>query len=1744
MVIILFCLVSFARAENPFVHRLFNNNMVLQRDAEAPVWGWTTPGSQVIVNINGQTKVATAAPSGRWQVEIGPFPAGGPYTLVITGPQTATFTNVMMGDVWFFSGQSNMEWTINELNHPNNSVEIADSANFSRIRSFNLTRSLAVTPQENLANGNWVAAGPTTTASFSGTAYYSSREIAKRLGNVPIGMLTSSWGGTRIHSWLSPATVAEEVDFTETLFDESLLISTNTHNTISSLHNAMVAPFAPFKIKGVVWYQGEYNVSQPEQYEHLLSKLRDDFRRNFNDPQLPFIIIQLPDNGALNNNIIETGWAELREAQRNAANADPYSRCVPTIELSGDGNLHPSNKQDIGQRVSVAAASVAYNETLVDRGPEMISAIPNGNSILCTFEHVGAGLMVGSKTALQPTQQVSSSTVAGFAVAGADRIFRDAVGTITGLSTVSVTSSQVETPLYVRYAWKNRPLCNLYNKIVSGSAVDGLPATSFRNDPVARLEVFGGTGSITTQPGSTVTASATIDPSQIFSNWSGDTAALTSSASPTTQANLSKRYTAVRANTMLVGPPSGLACISLDGKLELRWNTVPGCHYILYRSASNSGVFTQISPELVLTASYTDSSLVNGVTYYYKIRAITADGQGPLSEQITGVPEISTEAAAAVYINVPEAADYEVAFAADLPVNGVGSNPFTYTIDHQSNAPPQGFDRVAYYMELVDHSGKHWVYASMDAFTPQIGQLRIPHAGQNNVTFQTKVSNLSVRSNHPGIQTGSFDQGNIEMWHYNYNGNNSKDIFGAAATFDWGDEIRGTPSGHGSFQVHNPTAKQVLFAYNGWAKSDTSEVGIGNAPTDHPDWTLSKNSSSYSSRKLVVLVRPKRANIEFTSIPKNQQIIPRNLDTNTAVVAISGKEISGGFESIVLRSYQNGVIEGSDLVAPLQYVNGEASFSFSPTITAALISHDFEIYVKKSGRSYLVRRVGDIAAGDVYLWYGQSNAETIPYDTSESYASPWIRTYGMSSDSADRTIAYPFWSRAVGDGSRNVAGGVGQWPLVIGRKIVNDYGIPIAILNGGRNAYSILQLQRDDTNPDALADDGALRRPYNRLRHRAIQAGVAAHIRGIFYFQGESDNDNTSQHIEGFTNLMEDWAVDYPGVERVFVTQLDVGCGVTRESIDLRNAQRNFGSVFQNVITMSTNALVTHPDQCHYPFAGGYEVHGLNTYRQVARELYAASDDPNIDPPDPERVEISNASGDRVLIALKRPDATLTLQPGALADFRLTGSNAVLLSAKQTASGIELQYDRSVSGATSLAYLGHFSGEGDWIRNANGVGLLAFTEQVIDPTPQLHISVPYPLQFPTGSTQHFSATASSLVGRVVRMEAYLDGILHSAINNSALSFDWIVPAAGRHSLVLRASTDRGYHSEKTVVFISGTAPAPAGIISGLNVWLKPEQGIVADANGEISQWQDSSGNNHHASQATTNAKPKFVANAFGHLPGVYFDGGDFLTSATGMTSTAYTKIVLINVGQFGHQGNFLGGPNHAIYLNRTNVPRILQGSAVATSDTALTIGQHILMATYDSATTNVVLYLDGKLVASATGAAAISSPIYQLGASNSNHFLIGTIGEAIIYNRVLSTHELGEMNDYLVQKNQLPPAATKTSYDNWSLTHLPPGADKAATSQTAGVSNLLRYALGLDSEAGPPDLLKLDRVGNEMSVRYQRPTDRDGISYQLYESSDLNLWTPVSDQPGITTNGIENRIYSRSTLGRPKLFYRLQVKIP
>ena len=762
---------------------------------------------------------------------------------------------------------------------------------------------------------------------------------------------------------------------------------------------------------------------------------------------------------------------------------------------------------------------------------------------------------------------------------------------------------------------------------------------------------------------------------------------------------------------------------------------------------------------------------------------------------------------------------------------------------------------------------------------------------------------------------------------------------------------------------------------------------------------------------------------------------PRNRVTNSATVPLQGTELLGGFDSAVLRVFRNGSQQGPDIVQALAYTNGSASFSFNPQIAAELASYSFELYLKQGTNLFLARRISDVVAGDVFLIYGQSNAEAIMEQGSASgYASPWIRTFGESSDSPAVTTNYLFWVPANGDGSEEFPAGVGQWPLVMARQVINNYQIPVALLNGARDGYNILQLQRDSLNPDNLADTVPTYRVYNRLRYRATQAKVSNTVRAILYYQGESDSDNASQHTNGFASLYRAWKLDYPNVERIFVTQVHIGCDVTRESPALRDAQRRLPDLYPDVRIMTANALPGHRG-CHYALSG-YEQHGLHFYSQLARELYGASDVPNIDPPNPLRVEFANPAGDRLRIVLRRSGDTLAVDPMALLDFALGGDGNLPSSSLVTTNGIELQYDRPVIGATTLAYLGHNFSTPGWVTNANGLGLLTFSEPIINPFLQVRfLSPPTTTNANPGQVILLRAQATNPTGGVARVEIDVDGILYAAANNTnSIAVWWTVPPGYSHRITTVAFDSNGNQAQQSLVVFAGLSSTPGGVSSGLSVWLRPTTGILLDAQGLVTRWQDSGGQSNDCAQSDARFKPTYVGRVFDELPGLLFSGGQYLTAGNGMSTGSYTKVVRCRLTTQYGQGNLFSASvstniAHGLYLGSGLFPMLWQSGFFLTSSIPVDVFQpHVLTATYDGVTRLGVLYQDGLQVGVNTARANNAEPSWQLGAYENSYCLEGFIGEVLLYNRVLSTAERANVENYLVTQLQFPPTNGLPAY--------------------------------------------------------------------------------------------------------------------
>lgn len=442
---------------------VFGNEMVLQQKQENPIWGVANPGEIVTVSINGQTVSAAANGSGDWKVMVGPFNAGGPYTMTVTGASNALqVTNILLGEVWICSGQSNMFFPLSKA--ANSTVEI-QTANYPKIRLLSIPRMAKATPQTTFT-APWKVCTPTSVKEFSAVAYFFGRHLHKTLGvpeSTPIGLIQSAFNGSTGEAWTSREALLSErvlVPLVK-LFDKKGM-SPEVYKTPTALYNGMISPLIPFGIRGVIWYQGEGNFARAEQYQTLFPTLIEDWRERWGQPMLPFLFVQIANYGSIPTTPVESARAELREAQFMTL-SQPKTAMVVTLDIGESLNLHPKNKLEVGNRLGLAARSVVYGESLVSSGPLAKSMTIEGNTISIDFESVGGGLVSKDNAPLK-----------GFSIAGIDRKFVWASATIVG-NRVMVSNGAVSQPVAVRYAWGDSPECNLYN-------IEGLPASSFRTD--------------------------------------------------------------------------------------------------------------------------------------------------------------------------------------------------------------------------------------------------------------------------------------------------------------------------------------------------------------------------------------------------------------------------------------------------------------------------------------------------------------------------------------------------------------------------------------------------------------------------------------------------------------------------------------------------------------------------------------------------------------------------------------------------------------------------------------------------------------------------------------------------------------------------------------------------------------------------------------------------------------------------------------------------------------------------------------------------------------------------------------------------------------------------------------------------------------------------------------------------------------------------------------------------------------
>ena len=717
---ILFVLLSpvVASAEVRLPH-VFASHMVLQQEKPVTLWGWAQAGEGVTVELTGNKQQTKANDQGEWRITLPAMKAGGPFILTVSGANTLKLEDILVGEVWLCSGQSNMEMGISAA--LNGKAEIA-AADYPKIRLFMVPKIIATLPQNDV-DATWKVCSPTTVAEggwggFSAAAYYFGREIHKTL-NVPVGLIQSAWGGTRIEPWTPPVGFAS-VAALKPIYDRALLSDprsdlhkqrltqflTTTDTWVVSarkaltdqavvapmpaypaelapltdpqqptgLYNAMIHPLAPLALRGSIWYQGESNHNEGMLYVDKTRALVNGWRKVFNQEDLAYYYVQIAPYGYGTENPVTT--AEFWEAQA-AAMAIPNTGMIVTTDIGNVQDIHPKNKQEVGRRLALWALAKTYNRPgTVYCGPVFKSMAIDGNKLRLSFDQTGAGLVSRDGKPLSWFEIID----------GEKGGFVPATATLDG-NTVVVQADAVSKPVAVRFAWSKLAEPNLSNK-------EGLPALPFRA------------------------------------------------------------------------------------------------------------------------------------------------GDVPVRDSLI--------------MNIPEAKDYQLVYDLDI---SKAAHDITYDADNHARII-KPFDRIAYYMELTTADGKmQYVYVSVDAFTKDLAKIGVPTVA-GKTSFQQNLTHMNVLSNVSGIVTGNnLAGGNIEFWSNNYDPANAAGVPNASATtFDFGDAIGQQIDGYGSMQIHNHDAKQTLFALNHWLAGQGADLGIGNHPTENPDWTFAKNAGTYSTKRLRVLV--------------------------------------------------------------------------------------------------------------------------------------------------------------------------------------------------------------------------------------------------------------------------------------------------------------------------------------------------------------------------------------------------------------------------------------------------------------------------------------------------------------------------------------------------------------------------------------------------------------------------------------------------------------------------------------------------------------------------------------------------------------------------------------------------------------------------------------------------------------------------------------------------------------------------
>jgi sialate O-acetylesterase len=494
---------------------LFSDHMVMQRNMPVPVWGWADEGERVTVEFRGH-KVSTRAKHGVWRVTLGKLSAGGPDELKVTGKNTVTVRDVLVGEVWIASGQSNMEWPLRLSFEPQGDIQNAANP---RLRLFTVPKLKATEPVGDVAAA-WQESSPESVSNFCAVAYYFGSYLQRDL-DVPVGMIHTSWGGSPAEVWIRHEVLAKNPEYKRdildafdtqerkvaeamTLFEQEQAQAKQEGKPFdkrrpsvgwrpSELYNGMIAPLLPYAIQGAIWYQGESNASRAYQYRTLFTDMIRNWRKDWDQGDFTFLEVQLAPFMATKEEPAESAWAELREAQLLATEKLPKVGMAVITDVGDQKDIHPRWKKPVGYRLSLAARAISYEQDIVFTGPSFRSMKVKHDQAFLSFDSVGKGL-VGLPGAGGPADKDRTSAgelnynatsghlqapLQGFTVAGEDRKFYWAQANILG-DKVVVSSPQVAKPVAMRYGWADYPVVNLYCS--PGPAEQLLPASPFRTD--------------------------------------------------------------------------------------------------------------------------------------------------------------------------------------------------------------------------------------------------------------------------------------------------------------------------------------------------------------------------------------------------------------------------------------------------------------------------------------------------------------------------------------------------------------------------------------------------------------------------------------------------------------------------------------------------------------------------------------------------------------------------------------------------------------------------------------------------------------------------------------------------------------------------------------------------------------------------------------------------------------------------------------------------------------------------------------------------------------------------------------------------------------------------------------------------------------------------------------------------------------------------------------------------------------